>query len=94
MLTSRFLFMFIYSSQTYKPIKFCTCSCLNGEQRLKKPQHYLAKDILKIIITGQTPKIRCDEENLYTDESEPGAPSPSRKKKSSVVDANKIISRL
>lgn len=35
MLTSRFLFMFIYSIQNYKPIKFCTCSCPNGEQRLK-----------------------------------------------------------
>lgn len=64
MLTSRFLFMFIYSSQTYKPIKFCTCSCLNGEQRLKKNQHYLEKDILKKIITEQIPKIRCYEKNL------------------------------
>lgn len=38
MLTSRFLFMFIYSVQNHKPIKFCTCSCPKGEQRLKKKQ--------------------------------------------------------
>ena len=36
MLTSRFLFMFIHSVQNYKPIKFCMCSCPNGEWRLQK----------------------------------------------------------
>lgn len=60
MLTSRFLFMFLYSIQNYKPIRFCTCSCPKGERRYTKI--YLKKDILKRIIAKQILEVRCSEE--------------------------------
>lgn len=80
MLTSRFLFMFIYSMQNYKPIKFCTCSCPNRERRLKK-KHYLENDALKRIITEQIPKIRCYEKNYIPVNQSRVLPPPQEKRK-------------
>lgn len=80
MLTSRFLFMCICSVQNYKPIKSCTCSCPEGEQRLKKIRnknetkptkalYYLEKDIFKKSLPSKYSKLGAMKKTLYTGES-------------------------